>query len=554
MTLGQDYGSRDTVIAETSREELSEKKEGAGVPSNHHHPSSSPSRTLRDESNLVTWDGPDDPDNPHNWSMAYRWWATLLCAVMTLNVTFASSASSPGTTAISEEFSVSEEVTDLTTSLFLVGLALGPILWGPGSEVLGRRLMYTISLSLYTIFHLGQALAPNIQTLLITRFFTSFCGSAPLTLGGGLMADLWGNPIRRGEAGTVFIGMIFLGPAIGPLVGGFIIDSGLGWRWLFWVMMIFAGVVTAFAIFCMPETYAPVLLLRKAQRLRKEDPIGNKDIFAESERHHEPFSTIVYKTLYRPFQLLLNEPILVLITIYISVVYGILYSLFETFPIIFIKHYDFTVSQSGLIFIGIMIGVLFAGVVNVVTMRPYPEAIIYWRGFPPPEMRLYGAMIAGPCLVVGTFFMGWTSQYAGPVPWYVPALSTPFIGTGVTLIFMSFMNYLVDTYAHYAASAFAANVIVRCLFAAAFPLFTNQMYTSLGLNWGSTLIGCFSLLLCPIPFFFHKYGARIRQRSKFAPCKASTTHRSSDELPADFGACSGSSSSKTNSIRREGGG
>lgn len=86
MTLGQDYGSRDTVIAETSREELSEKKEEAGVPSNHHHSSSSPSRTLRDESNLVTWDGPDDPDNPHNWSMAYRWWATLLCAVMTLNV------------------------------------------------------------------------------------------------------------------------------------------------------------------------------------------------------------------------------------------------------------------------------------------------------------------------------------------------------------------------------------------------------------------------------------------------------------------------------------
>lgn len=171
---------------------------------------------------------------------------SLLSAVNIIHIsrhrTFASSASSPGTTAISEEFGVSEEVTDLTTSLFLVyvqrcarlpsstralylwvhfrGLALGPILWGPGSEVLGRRLMYTISLSLYTIFHLGQALAPNIQTLLITRFFTSFCGSAPLTLGGGLMADLWGNPIRRGEAGTVFIGMIFLGPAIGPLVGG----------------------------------------------------------------------------------------------------------------------------------------------------------------------------------------------------------------------------------------------------------------------------------------------------------------------------------------------
>jgi len=126
-------------------------------------------------------------------------------------------------------------------------------------------------------------------------------------------------------------------------------------------------------------------------------------------------------------------------------------------------------------------------------------------------------MIGSPILVIGIFWLGWTGQYAN-IPWYVPALSTIILGAGISLIFMSFLSYLVDTYLMYSASALSANTAIRSAVAAAFPLFTVQLFTNLGVNWACTLIGCIALLFLPSPFLFYKYGARIRAHSKFAPC------------------------------------
>lgn len=119
--------------------------------------------------------------------------------------------------------------------------------------------------------------------------------------------------------------------------------------------------------------------------------------------------------------------------------------MFEALPIIFVEKRGFTVAQEGLIFIGVGIGSSIGAMVNFTTTLHYPRLMKTWKGFPPAEERLYGAMIAGPCLVVGTFWLGWTGQYPS-VPWYVPAISTVFIGTSVSLVFVSFMSYLVDTY------------------------------------------------------------------------------------------------------------
>lgn len=99
------------------------------------------------------------------------------------------------------------------------GYVFGPLLWGPGSELFGRRPIMTITLCLYTIFHLGQALAPNMETLLVTRFISGFFACAPLTNGGGLIADIW-DPVGRGPSTSMFSTMVFLGPCFGPLVGG----------------------------------------------------------------------------------------------------------------------------------------------------------------------------------------------------------------------------------------------------------------------------------------------------------------------------------------------
>ncbi|PPR04190.1 hypothetical protein CVT24_010738 [Panaeolus cyanescens] len=505
-----------------SREEQAIEKYGADdvhepppkTPVQQHSNVFPPAPTI--DANMVTWDGPNDPANPQNWSVPYKWLITLLCIVMTVNVTFASSAPSSASVAIMHEFNTSKEVSYLITTVFLLGYVFGPLFWGPGSELIGRRPIFVLTLSCYTLFHLGQALAQNIETLLVTRFLGGFFAVAPLTNCGGVIADIW-PAIGRGPATSLFTASVFLGPVLGPIVAGYIIESGVTWRWVFWVMMIFAGACTLVVIPLIPETYAPIILLKKVKKMRKDDPIGSKNLYAEHEKQDWSFKGVVHRTLFRPFSMLAQEPILVLITLYLSIVYGLLYALFQAFPVVFIVRRGLSIGENGLMFIGVGIGTTLGSILNVYTTAHYPELIKKWKGFPPPEQRLFGAMIGSPLLVVGIFWLGWTGEYAS-IPWYVPGLSTIVIGLGISTIFMSFLSYIVDTYLMYAASAFAANTIIRSAVAASFPLFTTQMFTKMHVNWACTLIGLVALAFVPSPFLFYKYGPKIRTRSKFAPC------------------------------------
>ncbi|KAI0002446.1 MFS polyamine transporter [Russula compacta] len=484
-------------------------------------PSGSPSPTTDDQAdpNIVTWD-PDDPTNPRNWSSKYRWFITLLLSVDTLSATYSSSSPSVSAPYIEQTFHLPREVSYLVTTTFLLGYVFGSIFWGPGSEIFGRRAVLIPALAAYTLLHLGQGLAQNMTTLLVTRFLSGFFACAPLINSGGILADIW-DAAERVPASSLLFASIFLGPALGPVVSSFIVSSGAGWRWVFWVEMIFAGVCTILSFF-MPETYGPYILRQKARRLRKEDAVKNKHLRAEGEVNWT-VGVLLEKTLFRPFKMLAQEPILVLVTLYMSVVYAVLYALFEALPVIFIDRHGLSISHSGLIFFGISIGTTIGAVSNLlITGGKYKELIKEWRGFPPPEQRLYGAAIGGPLLVIGSFWLGWTGAYES-VPWYVPALSTIVIGAAISLIFVSFLGYLVDTYLMFAASAFAVNTMIRSATAAAFPLFTTQMFTNMGIQWAATLIGLITAVLAPIPFFFLKYGARIRTHSQFAPCIVSGT-------------------------------
>jgi MFS transporter, DHA1 family, multidrug resistance protein len=214
-------------------------------------------------------------------------------------------------------------------------------------------------------------------------------------------------------------------------------------------------------------------------------------------------------------------------------------AVFQAIPVIFIHTRHFSISNDGLIFIGIGIGSILAAVVNLWFLRRYPRLLKQWYGFPPAEERLYSAMVGGPVLAIGIFWLGWSGNYES-VPWWVPGLSTILIGLAITLIFISFIvrlapplllllkgsdygmmviqSYLVDTYLMYAASALAGHTIIRSATGAAFPLFTTQMFLNLGINWAATLLGGIALLLAPMPFLFYKYGPRIRTKSSFAPC------------------------------------
>ena len=200
------------------------------------------------------------------------------------------------------------------------------MLWSPLSELLGRKLLWIFPTFVYIIFNIPCALAPNIGSLLVSRFLCGFFGSAPLTLAGGTISDIWG-PTERGFAIAIFAAAPYGGPVLGPLVGGFV-GKYAGWRWLYWVNMIFAGVVYVPTIFqvgftmltgrwlftlAVPETFAPIILKKRAQALRKETNDGS--YCTEQEIHRRPLSEIVVETLVRPFQMLVTEPILLLMSL-----------------------------------------------------------------------------------------------------------------------------------------------------------------------------------------------------------------------------------------------
>lgn len=466
--------------------------------------------------NKVEWED-DDPHNPQNWTVKYKWIITILCAHATLVVTFASSAPSSATSQVAEQFNSGNEVAELTTALFLAGYVAGPLLWAPLSEMFGRRPIFILTLAVFVLFQIGCALAQNIWTLIICRFFAAVFASSPLVNCGGVIADMW-DPVRRGDAMSLFSASVFLGPVLGPIIGGFtVMNQSLRWRWIYgWIAFWGLGSWVLMTIF-LPETYHPILLKQRAKRMRKENPEEHGDKYAELERADFSLHSIITRTLARPLVMLVVEPIMITVTIYLSVVYGLLYGLFSVIPIIFQGNRGFNPGESGLVFIGVGLGTTIGAAVSVWTQRGYPELLRKWHGHPPPEHRLFGAMLAGPFLIVGIFWLGWTGNNPS-IHWAVPAVATIFIGMSFTLVFISFLTYLVEVYLMYSASALSGNTVVRSAVAAAFPLFIRQMFTNLGIGWGASTFGFIGLAITPSPFLFYKYGYKLRQMSRFAPC------------------------------------
>ena len=453
---------------------------------------------------------PNDPENPKNWSKAYKWYCTMVVAATCFVVAFASSVVTADIAGVAEEFGVSEEVALLSITLFVVGFGVGPMIFAPLSEVYGRRIIYGTTLLVAVVFVVPGAVAKNIATLLVARAIDGIAFSAPMTLVGGTMADLWKSE-ERGIPMAAFSAAPFIGPAIGPLAGGFLSDA-VGWRWLYWLHLILAFIVWVLITFTVPETYAPTILARRAKRMRAET--GESDHVTEQDLDKRPFGERMRIFLVRPFQLLFGELIVFLISLYMSVLYGLLYMFFVAYPIVFQKGKGYSPSTTGLMFIPLAVGVVVSAFCSPWVNDHYRRLIASHAGLPPPELRLIPMMISCWCIPIGLFIFAWTSYPR--LIWVGPALGGFPVGFGFIFLYNSANNYLVDAYQHQAASALAAKTCIRSFWGAAVVLFTDQMYERLGYEWASTLLAFISLACCGIPFLFWTYGERIRQRSKYA--------------------------------------
>ena len=445
-----------------------------------------------------------DPENPHNWPSWVRWSYTVLLSILVICVAYGSACISGGLGTVEKKFHVGMEAAILSCSLMVIGFSLGPLIWSPVSDLYGRRVAYFVSMGLYVIFNIPCALAPNLGCLLACRFLCGVWSSSGLCLVGGSIADMFPSE-TRGKAIAFFAFAPYVGPVVGPLVNGFISVSTGRMDLIFWVNMAFAGVMWIISS-AIPETYAPVILKRKAARLRKET--GNPKIMTEQEAQGVSMSEMMRACLLRPLYFAVTEPVLVATCFYVCLIYSLLYAFFFAFPVIFGELYGYKDNLVGLMFIPIVIGALWALATTFYCENKYLQIVKQRK--PTPEDRLLGAKIGAPFAAIALWILGATAYKH--IIWVGPASAGLAFGFGMVLIYYSLNNYIIDCYVQYASSALATKVFLRSAGGAAFPLFTIQMYHKLNLHWGSWLLAFISTAMIALPFAFSYWGKGLRHK------------------------------------------
>ena len=347
---------------------------------------------------------------------------------------------------------------------------------------------------------------------------------------------------------ALFSGGALFGTGLGPLVSGFIAQN-TNWRWVFWVQVITCGILVSAVTLFFKETRGSIILSRKAKCLNRwyeereeagyfgvnlPTSPGSEKIETQrlrwkvrSDEERESISKMIGISVYRPFHLLVTEPVVFFFSLWVAFAWAVLYLTFGSIPLVFGRSHGFTIQDSGAVFAAMIVGAILSTVLSIYQDRllsrylassakniENPGRIRRSIDLSSPEGRLYFACIESALLPIGLFWFGWT-QFAS-VPWIVPAMAITCATMGIYSIYLATFNYLADTYHRYASSALAAQSFCRNILGGVFPLVTVQMFNGLTFQGAASLLGGLAALLTIVPWVLVLYGPKIRARSKFA--------------------------------------
>lgn len=438
--------------------------------------------------------------------------ATSLVSLITFMTPMASSMIAPAADSINEDLHVHAQiVTSLIFSIFLLAFVVGPIILAPMSEVYGRLRVLQLANIWFLIWCLACGFAQNTGEMLAFRFLSGLGACAPQSIGGGVLSDMW-SAEERGTAIAIYSLAPLLGPSVGPLMGAWVTET-IGWRWSFWILVIFGTCIQVVDFIFLKETFAPRILHLKASRLRKET--GNADLHTKYEG--KSYGELVRTSLTRVMKLLFTQPIMQFLALMMALFYGLIYLILATYPIIWDRIYHESTGIAGLNYISLMIGCAAGAETNALLLN-----FIYRRltarspdGKGRPEFRVPTLLISSFLVFAGLLIMGWTAQKH--CFWLAPNIGTVLFGAGVAMSFAGLQSYTIDAYQMYAASAVGATAIARSVTGFSFPLFATQMYDGLGFGWGNTILAFASLVIgyggAGVLWF---YGERLRKASPFA--------------------------------------
>lgn len=461
---------------------------------------------------VYEWTGPNDPDNPRNFSRAWRLVITASVTLLAFIATTAGAIYAPAQDAVEREFHCSETVAILPLSMYNWGLAFGPLVGAPLSETYGRKAVFIYSTPIFIFFQLGGGFSKNITALIVCRFFSGMFASPLISNASATILDLTSGSYR-GVALGIYYSLPSFGAVLGPFIGGFTVADH-DWRWTQWLAVILTAALYIPVCF-MRETYKKVILQRRAIRLGLQDSSSQRTSPGRAFRY---FVTVLIQ---RPLHMLFTEPIVTLISMYNAFILSLFYTFVVSVPWIFRTYYGFDSTGETLSFLGLIIGAMLVPVPMVlIDMRFYQKRLRQWRSNHdedeqlPPENRLMSSLTGSFVLPAGMFIVAWTAQ--NRVHWAVPIFFQGVVMLSSMLVYAGATLYMLDAYGPlYGASASGALQLSRYMLSAAFPLFALRMFQSLGVGWALSLLGFITLAMAPIPWLFWYYGPQIRARSRY---------------------------------------
>ncbi|KAG1731631.1 major facilitator superfamily domain-containing protein, partial [Suillus paluster] len=454
-----------------------------------------------------------DRRDPKNFSYAHKWAITLTCCAFAGITAAASSSYSISYESMMQDLNCTRLQVTLGLSLYAMGFGIVPLISSSFSEDCGRRPVYIVSSVLFLLAEVVNALAPNIQTVVVSRALQGMFGSTGASLIGGSIADIW-QPHERGLPMSLFAFTSLFSFGLGSAFGGLIAASPhLGWRWVQWVHVMFAGAFVLDVILVMSETRSSIVLTRIAKDTRKTT--GDPRYRSSAEIDKPSMLSLIKTSCTRPMYLLLTEPIVQSFSLWSGLIWGIVYCLFESVTTEFQSVYNFSVSETGFVLLcqRKVVRLHIVGAIIGFMANMYQETL-YRKHFARKgqEARLYMACVAAIVLPVSMFIYAWT---ASPnIPWAVPLIGLTAFMSGTFIIYHVAFLYLADCYGPYTSSAQAGQSLARNTMALIFPLFTQQMFASMTYKWGLTLLALLAVVLAPTPWVLFFFGSTIRSHSK----------------------------------------
>ncbi|KZF23469.1 MFS general substrate transporter [Xylona heveae TC161] len=468
---------------------------------------------------IVTWDGPDDPQDPFNWPLRKKWWTTGLGLVASFVCSMNGTIIAVAHKAISDEFHISDETFPhsywLTTS-WGIGAALCPLFLFPIMEDFGVRPVLLGAYFFFICVLIPVGLARNFATLIVVRFFSGGCVPLISDAVAGVISNVFDGDRARSVPISLYVTVYLASTSMGPVVGSSILQF-LSWRWIGYTELIWTAALFPLFIAGFPESRGSAILLARAKQLRNQ---GKRAYTAAELNHPRPLSQAVIESIQRPLYMLCTESVVFVASLWAAFSLGTIYLFTQSVEQVYGELYSWNVSQAGYVQGAIVIGEILGCGLCISTNHWYydsaarnPEAAPD-TCTPIPEARLYTSIVGGLFGVTGGMFVyAWTSYTA--VHWMAPTLGLAMVGFGTTAVIVGNANYLVDAYSKYAASALAAVGLVENISIAFLPLATTVMYTDLGFQWASSLLAFLSLVLVATPFVLLKWGTVVRSRSPF---------------------------------------